>query len=169
MSKILTRALEDVLKRIPLQTRKELSTQITDLCAHFKIENTFLVNQLTLNAAKRSEATKATKRLKKDHIPRYWIEVRGLLEPKPYTLAEAAKVMRVTETSLKVRVSTHRNFEKQIDGGLSGRDKGHVDGYYVCSKMAEEDTDRYKKEFMRQVQLGNIPKNVIQSDPPVRQ
>lgn len=152
MSKILSQHFVDLLKLIPLQRRKELSTQIEALCNHFEIENTFLVNQLTLNGNKRAMSAKTTTQLKKTHMPRYWVEVVGIFDPKPCTLAEAAKIMRVTETSLKVRVSSHRTFEKEIVGSFSGKDRGHVDGYYICSKMSEEELDHYKKEFMSQLQ-----------------
>jgi hypothetical protein len=168
VDKVPSQSFEDLLKAIPLQKRKELSTQIEDLCTHFQIPNTFLVNQLTLSGRRRAEATKATALLKKNYVPRYWVEIVGIYDPKPCTLAEAAKLMRVTETSLKVRVSTHRSFEKEITAGFSGKDRGHVDGYYICSKMTEEEADHFRDEFTKSLQQRTLTGFDIQSVSPAR-
>jgi hypothetical protein len=165
----LAKHFTDVILLIPLKKRRELATHINALCSHFNIENSFLINQLSLNASKRHEKTSATAEAKKQYMPRYWIWVEGYTSPKPYTLAEAAKIMQVSETSLKVRVSSNRHYEKEIIAPPSFKSSDHVDGIYVCSKMNQDELDQQLELFNSKAQQGLLPEKGIQSNPSTHQ
>jgi hypothetical protein len=167
MSNILSGALSDVLRSIPLQKRRELSAQIQILCENIKIENVFMVNQLSFNAQKRAEVISAKAVVKKDHMPRYWVYIEGQTVPKACTLAEAASLMKVTETSLKVRVSSVRAFEKEITVS-EYRGKDHISGRYVCSKMSQDELDEQLRILNEKIKSGSIAQNSIQSASPTR-
>jgi len=150
MNETTAEALSIVLKRIPLKVRKELSAQIHILCESTGLENNFMINRCGLYSGARSES--AGSNISKAHLRRrlslkkYWVEIVGVTDPQPCTLAEAAKLMRVKETSLKVRVSLTRNYEKEILGSDFSRDKSLIDGYYICSKMTEEEQRHFENK-----------------------
>lgn len=172
MSEIRAKALSDVLRRIPLKTRKELSTQIEELCTFVGLENNFMFNRCGLYSGARNEAARVN--ISKAHLRRrlnlkkYWVEIVGYKDPQPCTLAEAARLMWVKEASLKVRVSSVKTFEKEICAPFSYKNKDHIDGYYICSKMTEEEQAHYEKEFSRSDDRPtSTPQHTI--DMPVRQ
>jgi hypothetical protein len=168
MTSDLQTSLSDVLRRIPLKTRRELAAQIQTLCSSTGLENDFMNNRCGLHAGARSLSAKAkirqTADIKRSHMPRYWVHVEGQTVPKPCTLAEAAKLMKVTETSLKVRVSSYRNFEKDIYEE-SFQKSDHISGHYVCSKMTQDELDEQLHVLNEKIQLGQFD---IQSVSPTR-
>jgi hypothetical protein len=145
--------LEDVLKCIQLKKRLELSEQIEALCLHHKIENTFMKNRVALHQeARNSAARKSFKRLvelRRLHLKRYWVEVQNQMLPKPCSLKEAAELMMVTETSIRVRVGNTRTFEKEIYLKHS-RTGERIEGRYICTRMSEEELNYYSELFKKE-------------------
>jgi hypothetical protein len=127
------------------------------------MENSFLVNQLSVRADQRHAKIAATHMAKKQHMPRYWVWVEGFTTPKACTLAEAAELMKVSELTLKVRVSSGRHYEKEIIAPPSFKSSGHVDGLYICSKMSPEELDEQLEIFNKRFHQGLLPEKSIQS------
>jgi len=156
-------SLFDVLKRIPLKTRKELSTQITDLCEITGLENNFMFNRCGLYTGARTESARTNiskaGTLKRLNMPRYWVWIEGHSLPKEATLSEAAEFMGVSETSIKVRVSSGRHYERERNHSEftnMGKKKGLQDGIHVCSKMGPEDLERFEKEYKEKLHRGEF-------------
>ena len=158
--------LSDVILSIPLKKRIELSTQIQLICQEVGLRRNFLVNQLSLDNPERRAKLSATTALKRLSIPKYWIYVEGFTSPEPHTLAEAAKKMGVTETSLKVRVSANRSFEKDIVAPLWGK-TDLLSGHYICTKMTLEEYSEQLRIFNDCLHREALqPKSDIQSVSP---
>ena len=158
-------ALEDVLKTIPLKRRRELREQIELLCSLIKLENTFMESRCRLRSGASSQSAqhkiRETNALKRLHMPRYWVDGPNYPMPRACTLSQAAELMHVTEGSLKVRVSLHRQYQKWVEYSIaSGR--GDPPGFIICTKMNQDELDEQLKIFNETIKNSTSKTNEVQ-------
>lgn len=133
-----------VAKLIPLALRLKNRVHFKRLFEHFGIDESLLKDQRTRKSIGQSADQWS---LKRQHLPRYWIEIRGSGAKIPASIVEASEYMRLGANSIRQRVTSSKSYSKVMDLKENGKFTGITDTV-TLSRMSEQELEEQERLFM---------------------